>query len=93
MSHSGSPESSKINISNICRGYLKRQVKQYLNSHINITPKAIILEVVFVNGGCDSRHMIPEPDEMSDAILSKTCSPSSCELELLCRSKSGARIL
>lgn len=52
---------------------MKKQVKEYLTSHINIAPKAIILEAILIEEG--SEVELPSPDENTDSILSKTSQP------------------
>ena len=53
----------------MCRGFLKKQVKEYLTSHINIAPKAVILEAILIEEGSETE--VPRPDEEFDTVLRK----------------------
>lgn len=50
-----------------CRGFLKKQVREYLTSHISIAPKAIILEVLLLDEA--NADAVSVPDEASGALL------------------------
>ncbi len=40
-----------VGMSTQCRAYLRRQILQYLESHMNVAPKAVILVAVLISDG------------------------------------------
>ena len=51
----------------MCRGFLKKQVKEYLASHIKIAPKAVILEALLLDEALEDATDVP--NETSGSLL------------------------